>query len=122
MDPRITLSRAPSKPTSGSVASELLKVTITVAGEGRRGWWLKVTGALFSFATFASLGIAYILYRSKKHGIVRPSSPRRHTPELESNWRTIFAALGQLAQASSVPLGVVPRFSSNTFRGTFYPF
>lgn len=129
MDSRLSVSRTPSKP--GGAVEGLLKATITVAGAAvasnsstgaGASRLFKVAGALFSVATFASLGAAYLLLKSKSVVNALPNSPRGDTSELERTWKAIFEQLGQQAFSTVVPIGVVPRFSCNSFRGAFYPF
>lgn len=99
--------------------TEILRATATVANEVTNRTmplWLKVTGAVFSVATFASLGAAYLLFKTKTPVTNRSIAQHASTPEVEATWRVIFERLGELAFEIQVPLGVVPRYCTNTFR------
>lgn len=120
MSAQLPLSRLPSGSKGASGVSGLLRATASVASEVTNRstpMWLKVTGAVFSLATFASLGAAYLLLKPQAPSSARGLSQKRHTPELEATWRAIFERLGELALETQIPLGVVPRYCTNSFRG-----
>lgn len=120
-------SKLPLKPltmkTAGAVAwTEIIRATASVAEDvGRKAvpTWLKVgAGAVFSLASVASLGVVYALFKTKPTVSTRRPTQSRAIPELESTWRAIFQQLGELASYHKVPIGIIRRFATNTYRGT----
>lgn len=112
--------------SAGSAAwSEIIRATASVAEDvGRKAMptWMKVGGALVSLASVASLGVVYALFKTKPTVSTRHPTQSRAIPELESTWRTIFHQLGELASYHKVPIGIIRRFATNTFRGTPFLF
>lgn len=120
-------SKLPLKPltmkTAGAVAwTEIIRATASVAEDvGRKALptWMKVgAGAIVSIASVAGFGVVYALLKGKPTVSTRRPTQSRAKPELESTWRAIFQQLGELASSHKVPIGIVRRFATNTYRGT----
>lgn len=123
MGSKLPLKPVTMKNAGASTIFEIFRATASVAGdvaEKTMPRWLRVTSAVVSVATVASLGVAYALLKSKPTVSTRRPSQVRPTPELEATWRAIFEQLGELASYSKVPLGIVRRFATNTYRGTLH--
>lgn len=120
-------SKLPLKPltmkSAGAVAwSEIIRATASVAedvGRNAMPTWMKVAGgAIGAIASVASFGVVYAFFKTKPTVSTRRPTQSRPIPELESTWRAIFQQLGELASYHKVPIGIIRRFATNTFRGT----